>query len=360
MSDLITTRKNYNGIDIAKFILSLSVIALHYSPFGSTDNTLLQDFNFIIQKYLTRIAVPFFFIASGFFLYQKISKEKDDNEPVRSYLGKIFRLYILWSIIYSPIIIYGIFKDDKGIMHSLLRLARDLLFVGSYVQLWYLYALIIAIILISYMLHKKIKPNTILFISFIFYFIGLFGNSWHVFLLPLKDTAPLIWNIFHITKKVIYTTRNGLFMGFFFVSIGMCFAYNENSIEKKKAIVGFFVSMIMLAVEVFFLKHYYSFRNGDMFIFLIPASYFLFAYCKQVNLQNKKIFKTLRIMSSLIFYTHTWVGFVVLRITKTINKDLRKTCINYLLITLITLLLSYFIYRLSLKEKYKFLQNIYS
>ena len=157
------------------------------------------------------------------------------------------------------------------------------------------------------------------------------------------------------------TTRNGIFFGLFFMSLGMCFAYYGNRIKKETALTGFILSMILLGGELFFLiynyKHIYEY---DMYIFLVPSAFFLFSFCEQVELKDNKIYKTLRIMSSLVYFIHLWVAFALSKGYKIINMDLDNTFVNFIAITIITLIISYFIYWLSMKEKYKFLRKLYS
>ena len=352
--------KNYNGIDVAKFICSLLVVAIHVDPFGATENSILVYLNFGIQQYFARFAVPFFFIASGFFLYKKVSKEKKDAEYSKKYIIRLLKLYFLWTIIYLPISIYKITNDPDGVLQGVVNFLRNFLLVGSYTQLWYLNALIIATIIIV-LLYRKAQPNTILIISFVLYLIGLFGNSWFGLLSPLKGMLPTVWSVFSFVKKVIVTTRNGVFFGFLFVSLGICFAHYGNKIEKKVAIVGFILSMVLFGVEVFFLKYKNIPSLGnDIFLFLIPSAFFLFSYCEQVDLQDNKIYKVLRIISSLMFYTHMWVAFIINKMISVININLNKTCINFVAVTIVTLIISYLIYRLSTKEKYRFLRKLYS
>lgn len=56
---------NHTFIDIFKFIAALLVVAIHTTP--------LEDIsakgNFYFENMLCRIAVPFFFAASGFFFF---------------------------------------------------------------------------------------------------------------------------------------------------------------------------------------------------------------------------------------------------------------------------------------------------
>lgn len=54
---------NYNAIDIAKFVMALLVVAIHTHPENEIENKLILD----IINCIYSIAVPFFFVASGFF-----------------------------------------------------------------------------------------------------------------------------------------------------------------------------------------------------------------------------------------------------------------------------------------------------
>ena len=57
--------KNYNCIDLMKFICPILVISIHIHPFGNTDNAILTYLNDFSQ-YVARLAVPYFFMASGY------------------------------------------------------------------------------------------------------------------------------------------------------------------------------------------------------------------------------------------------------------------------------------------------------
>jgi surface polysaccharide O-acyltransferase-like enzyme len=55
--------KHYNCIDLIKFICALFVVSIHVSPFASYNSFI----NYGLKNYIARIAVPFFFVASGYF-----------------------------------------------------------------------------------------------------------------------------------------------------------------------------------------------------------------------------------------------------------------------------------------------------
>ena len=74
--------KNYNSIDLTKFILSIFVITIHCYIVPTIQQPLLRDICMMIQY----TAVPLFFCFTGYFLLR---------------FGK---LYLIWFIIHSVII----------------------------------------------------------------------------------------------------------------------------------------------------------------------------------------------------------------------------------------------------------------
>ena len=62
---------NYNGIDLVKFICSYLVVIIHTAPLSSYFMTYGDLLHIYIIQYFCRLAVPFFFVASGFLLFRK-------------------------------------------------------------------------------------------------------------------------------------------------------------------------------------------------------------------------------------------------------------------------------------------------
>ena len=252
-------------------------------------------------------------------------------------------------------------KNRVGFFRPVLLYVRDFLLVGNHSHLWYLNALLFAVIAVGFLLYKRVKPNLIFLLDFFLYFVGLFGNSWFGLTVPLKTGAPALWNVLHFLNGILTTTRNGLFDGFVFVSMGMCFSYYGNKLAKSKALLGLLVSITLLGIEVFLLNYFkIEIRGNDMFLFLVPSAYFLFSYVEQINLKDNQVYKTLRVLSSLVFYTHLWVAFIFSKLVNVLNENLNKTCLKFICISAISLAISYIIYKLSLNDKYKFLQKLYN
>ena len=110
-------KTNYHAIDLARFVAACLIVALHASPLTSVS----ENFNFYIKNGLSRLAVPFFFMASGFFLATKMT----DYQKVKQYITNILRMYIIWSAVYLPIIVIDWHGTNRSMIYQLVSLARN-------------------------------------------------------------------------------------------------------------------------------------------------------------------------------------------------------------------------------------------
>lgn len=348
-----------NAIDLAKLICAAFVVAIHVAPFGSTNSTgFISYLNFFIQDYLARIAVPFFFITSGYFLFKKTDKNNFEIKPVKQYIVKLIKLYLIWSLIYFPVRLGNIITDKKGIIHGIIGYFKDFIFSTSYSHLWYLNALIFATIVISLLLYKRVKPLFIIAGGGLFYFIGLFGQSWFGFLEPLRGI--FIWDILKAVQGLITTTRDGLFDALIFVGIGMLFAYNKIEFSKKQSVAGLSVSLILLFAESFGLQYLGYSRSHDTYLFLVPTAFFLFAVIRDIHLPDNPRYKQMRTLSSLIYFIHPWIKIILGALTYILFKKQAIFLISFLLTFSIAFFLSTAVIKLSDKPKGKWLKNLYS
>lgn len=335
------------------------VFMIHIAPISPDGKyAIINHWNHI---YVVRIAVPFFFVSSGFFLYKKTTYENFDIKPIKDYVLKLLRLYIIWSIVYLPLVIIGIINSKKGIIHGILGYTRNFLFVGSYLHLWYLNATILAVLIVSFLLYKKCKIKNIIITAIIFYVLGLFEQSWFGLIKPLSIYFPQLWMILKLVQKVIITTRNGLFEGFLFISIGMLFAFFKIEINMKKAVCGFVISFLLMFFEVFFVQHFHLVKGFDMYIFLVPTIFFLFYIAKNAKLKDNRIYPKLRQLSSLIFYTHLLVETIVSKLYLNLfNINSLETSLKFIIVLSATIAFSLGIIELSKCKYFHWLKKIYN
>lgn len=112
MQDKLNNKQEYINIDIFKYLFALLILSLHLSPFVQVNATL----NYMFNQIFTRIGVPFFFIASGFFLETKINNYNN----ITKYIKRLMILYIFYTLIYLPQIFYELYVTNMGITSKIL------------------------------------------------------------------------------------------------------------------------------------------------------------------------------------------------------------------------------------------------
>ena len=89
--------KQYKSLDFAKFICAILIIILHTAPFASYSKLLTFGFRNIV----TVIAVPFFFLTSGFLAFKKIDSLDGEKKKtyVVQYLKRLVVMYLIWTVV---------------------------------------------------------------------------------------------------------------------------------------------------------------------------------------------------------------------------------------------------------------------
>ncbi len=124
--ELSVKKTQYFAIDLVKFICALLVVTLHIATYafsnmavdgaaptghGNILMLILMPLYFVI----VRVAVPFFFIASSYFLFKKIKAcPEKRGEFVKKYCLRIFLLYVFWFVVSLPITIDKYFIAENG------------------------------------------------------------------------------------------------------------------------------------------------------------------------------------------------------------------------------------------------------
>lgn len=66
----------------------------------------------VVYYNISNYAVPFFYACTGYFLIVK-QPEKDLHTKLSYRIKKIFNIYIIWSIVYLPLTVYGWFIEGN-------------------------------------------------------------------------------------------------------------------------------------------------------------------------------------------------------------------------------------------------------
>lgn len=315
--------KSYTGLDYFRIIAALLIIAIHTSPLLSYSK--LGDF--ILTRIIARVAVPFFFMLSGFFL---ISRHNYNYDKLKNFLKNTIFIYSIAILIYIPLNIYnGYFSMDN----LLPNIIKDIVFDGTLYHLWYLPASIIGAS-IAYYLVKKFGMKMSFIIAIVFYIIGMFGDSYYGFL----EKLPLLKNLYGYVFEVSDYTRNGLFFAPVFFILGSIIADKSASISPKKSIIGFLISFALMFCEGIILHNLGVQRHDSMYIMLLPCMYFLFTTLTFLKGHRVKFLRT----SSLIIYIIHPMMIVIIRMFSKI-LGLQTTLVNNSLIHYIVVSIASFI-----------------
>ncbi len=345
--------KQYRTVDLFKFICALLIIVLHTAPFASYSKVL----TFGLRNIVTVVAVPFFFVASGFIAFSKINSletECEKNKYMVKHTKRLVLMYVIWSAIYFVFVVTNwIQKGFKGIY--ILEYIRDFFFEGSFSTIWFLPAVLTATLLVFF-LRKKLSYKTIFLIAIPFYVFTLLGSSYY----GLIDNVPVIGDIYDAYYSFFDTIKNGVCFGFIYVALGAYIAQNKDNIKIKNShsIIAIALCWVLLAIEEFGVAYFgWNDKGVDTVIMLVPMSFFMMILAINLELPGSDKFYLMCRKYSLLM-------FLVQRIPLTIidrfmgNTIISTNSIIYFVVVLAaTMLLSFAIIKLS--ERLKALKYLY-
>ncbi|MCM1184227.1 MAG: acyltransferase [Roseburia sp.] len=229
----IGENKRFEAVDAVRFIMAIAVIAAHTNPVVNVENVMVLE----SVAFITELMNPFFFIASGFFLFYKMKKPYEENlEYMDKYLKKIIRLYVTWTFLSIPVHIYGYVLSGESLIHCIFSYIKYFLFVGKLYNsghLWYLLALIYAVPAIRVLLKHKVKLPLIFVISFLIftgnYIMCELAKKVEIMDNPAGRIVSIYTSVFN---------KGGVFTGFFYVSLGMLIAHGKRWLNVWIAIAG--------------------------------------------------------------------------------------------------------------------------
>lgn len=285
------------ALDWFRIVAALFVVAIHTSP--------LKGISFwgdlTVALIVGRVAVPFFFMVSGYFVLGAARDESYESR-IRHFLIKNLKYYLLAIVIYLPINWYA--GRLSGLKAG--TIVKELLIQGTFYHLWYLPALITGMLL-SLLLIRLLGQRKALAAAAALYLFGLLGDSYY----GLAVKLPLLKTIYEAVFGLMENTRNGLFLAPLFLLMGAAFRERaDQRITPAKCDGGrdFLMWGIGLAVSLAFmtaeglLVHMADWPHHDsMYLFLPVVMVFLFGTLLRLPAAGRP---RLRSMSLWIYLLH--------------------------------------------------------
>jgi surface polysaccharide O-acyltransferase-like enzyme len=186
------------SVDTFRLLAALCVVILHLRY-----NSLPSEVA-VGMRLMSRWAIPFFFIISGYFLALKTSKTKQLN--VLPTVERLIWMFILWVLLYSPFVVLN---HDFTTLFKLIA-SPTFIYFGLFSHLWYLPALLFGYLFISFCHHYNIKI-LLPIISVISIGMALISGAYNIF-----DVGfPLVYDVARTWLSIPF-----LYVGFLFYEKG--------------------------------------------------------------------------------------------------------------------------------------------
>ena len=282
-------KTQYYGLDLLKFLMALLVAARHviqiYYPAESR-------WRLVIGNWLSNLAVPVFFVIAGFLLFKKLTNT--DWTIIRRYVCRILKLYILWCIIYWPIDIYNCHQSGEPVLKTILFYFQSFLFSSTITQLWYLPALATACLIVWAGYKAGLKIWMLLLLTSLLFIFGCSCNNQYF----LEHSPRKIQEFIHWYAPIFLTTRNGVFYGSLYVTLGLWFSRKQWHMPPLLAAAG---SLIFLGVMY---KEVSTFYNANMVFSAVPTVVCLVELAMGLKGTSSRFFLFLREQSQWIYFSH--------------------------------------------------------
>lgn len=306
-------RKIYSGVDLFKYIAACLVVVIHTIE---CTNVYTDGIRFV----LTRFAVPFFFLVSGFFFEQGLSASRNSSLYFKKYIKKLLILYFVWGIV-----IYGFFtvKEYFGIYENGIKryiaILRRIFLIGPFI-IWYILALILSVCFI-YLCFRYNKEKIIvigIITGFILNFLYYNGVA-------IGGETSFLFSAVNRIIRIIYSgDTNFLLTGIPFTGLGYLFAKSKIMISFKSSTILFLLFSVTRTLEyICFVK--YDKSISVSFIFQAICFFFM-AMQFPISIKRSRI---LRGASTVTYLIHDIILYEML------NPVLKSCGIDPYMITLI-------------------------
>lgn len=321
--------KRNGAIDLFRLFGAVMVIMIH-------TNMGIPIFYFLANT-IGRYAVPIFMIITGFFFFKNPTLKRK-----KAILKNLFRLWVVWQIIYLP---FGIFSlRDDSVLKIIGKFVLSL--IGSSVSFsgsWYLIATIFGILFVDKMRNNNHIWICVCISTLTVFFDALMTNYGRLF---FNEKVGNIIETINPAASVI--------TGVLWITIAYFLVLRFNSLRTFGTLKNTTIAVSITFLEFWFVQSNNLFlRNNDMYLTL-PLSvivFYLFLLNLHLNIpQEQAVF--IKNISTLIFFVH----FGVLRI---LDKFLRESIWLFIMVTGISIGISILILHYSKIRKYNFLNKLF-
>lgn len=319
-------KKNYLFVDIMKLFFAVGVVMIH-------TQLIRQIFSertaWVVEHIYLRLAVPFFFVVTGYFVGEKLYKGKNKWNIYKEYCLKLLPPLFVWGTINLPFDIKR-YYGDASLWEVVIYCLKTYLFHPAG-YMWFIWSCIISLTIICAFWNWK-KRTTIL---------ALIAIGIYVFIL-LCDSYNFIVYEPHIMKFIRYFYKCFISIRMLYGIPFMIIGIYINKIIKLKGNtqktlgVLIVVFLIITFVEMKIVYGKELLYNSEMLISYIMLVPLLVMLCLRLSFESTKVSLECRKVSTGIYYTHGLVLEIVSLyvqnpIIKFVSVLFISMCLTYIL-----------------------------
>ena len=262
------------SIDLLKYLFCLCVVAIHCGTLANIDS----DVGYFVTQGVFRLAVPFFFVASGYFLGSKIIRNPENMDFMyKKYIKRLLIPLVFFSLINVLLesIKMSSYMNGPVVFREIIR---HVVFY-PWGALWFVQACIVGALL----LYPFIKRNHFigaLLVASLLYSWALVCNN-YFFVVQGTFLEPYI----RVFMNLCVSARNGVFVGFVYLAIGFFVARRDSNVPVFFTIVAFSIYVL----EILMLKNKASLDDSALYIsqLLVVPIIFIKALNFSVNISDE-------------------------------------------------------------------------
>lgn len=323
---------------MVKALLALTVISIHTVLW--TKNRYIG----FIGIPITRLAVPIFFLFSGYFFFKRARVlEKSKQLSLLKHSEKRYlQLYFFWFIVTFPVTYETMHYFANGILLGLKRLIFDgFLFGSTFFASWYIMGVILGIPIV-YFASRFLNNKVLLVLAWLVNAFAVILTNYG--LSPLGQSA-LNW--LH-SWPISISPSLSFMVGLVWIVIGKMFADGDlDKFVKPYAIYWAGGAMLLLYAEEFIVHRLHFVYYNDCYFMLLPVSVLLFGWLLTTHI-SVPYAREMRAFSTIAYCFH---GSFVLCVKYLLQlAGLPVTRISQsVLFWLVTVIVSWFLTLLILK-----------
>ena len=331
-------RREIEILDVVKFIMAIMVVGIH-----------------TLGRYgiypLFRIAVPLFFMISSYLFFAD-SKKRGNLKCLKKFCIRNIKLYCFWFVILMPIFLPLGGYLTGYLLFNVFKLIIKIFFGSTFAASWYISALVIGTCFVFICDKYKINSRIILVLTFCIYVMCCLNSNYR----NLIADSSIIVTFNRVYPGTIY---NGFLVGMFWIYLGYLFACNTKVYDKRRSRIGLLISFILLIIEYTIIKKYNLSVDNDCYFMLVPACCFSFDNLINCGWKSKNLeVKVLRKYSTIIYCVHASLVLLVDYFWMP-GSTFTDCIIKFILILLMSLLISIIICLLEKNKIFKWLRYAY-